>query len=335
MKYLRILITGIAIISLPYLLNSCGDGGVSAIPKVTGLTVSNLPTLVTTTDGYYEAWVSIEESADHGDAAYRTMGKFNVRADGVLIDPSGNNFSLNASRFDLNKIEDAIISVEPYGDADTILNGTKILGALKSTENGELVFHLSMSYSHILGNTANTLPGATAKYTLVTPTDTSGDPDSYKKGAWFTLDTLGQTAGLTVSQISDTLDWKYQAWLFDGRDTILWRYNMGKFNGSNEPDNFQQCQIFIPTWNIPGQDWTIPNCPAGGPPPITDLTTNGRYILVITLEPKIETAGLDRPFNLVLFHGRIPASFSFGQVEQLNNTVKLPTGELRLAYQTK
>ena len=340
MNYLRIIIIGFAIVILPYMLNSCGDTGVTPTPKVTGITVSNLATLNTYADGYYEAWVSFNESAgDHGDAAYRTMGKFNVKTDGSLVDPNGNAFSLNAARFtDLNKIEDAIISVELPGDNDTILNGTKILGALKSNENEELVFHLSMSYSHILGAIADNLLNATAKYILATPSDTSGNPNRYKRGAWYTQDTLGQSLGLTVSQISDTLDWKYQAWLFDGRDTIKWRYDMGKFNGPNEQDNFQQCQIFVPSWTKPGQDWTIPNCPRGNapdPPDITDLTTDGRYILVITLEPKIESLGLAWPFQLVLFHGRIPSSFSYGQIEQLNDTVKLPTGEIRLAYATK
>jgi hypothetical protein len=336
MKYLRFPLIVITIITLPLLLNSCGDGGVSETPKVTGLTVSGLPTLITTTDGYYEAWVSVEEAAgDHGDAAYRTLGKFNVRNDGVLIDPNGNNFSPDAGGIDLNKIEDALISIEPTGDADTILNGTKFLGAAKSVENGVLVFRLSMSYSHILGNIANNLPNATAKYILAAPTDTTNDPESYKRGVWFTIDTLGQAAGLTVGQISDTLDWKYQAWVFDGRDTVAWRYDMGKFNGPNDPDNFQQCQVVLPSWNKPGQDWTRPGCPGNGVPDITDLTTDNRYILVVTLEPKIETQGLGRPFQLVLFHGRIPAGTLYGEVKQINNTVKLPTAELRLSYQTK
>lgn len=335
MKYCRFLIIILTIIILPYTFNSCGDTGVADTPKVTGITVSNLPTLSTAIDGYYEAWVSLTDAkGDHDNSKYRTMGKFNVRADGTLIDPNGNTFSLNAARFDLNKVDEAVISVELLGDNDTILNGAKILGGPKTVENGSLVFHMNMEYEDVLGSAAANLPGAVAKYILAAPSDTSSDPDRYKKGIWFTKDTLGQSQGLTLPAIPDTLDWFYQALLIDvSTDTIFTHYNLGSFSRSNQMDNFQQCQISIPTWQVPGQDWTIPGCP-GGLPQINNLTA-GFYKLYITLEPRHETAGINWPFSIVLFYGRIPTNYSFGQIEQLTNTVKLPTGEITLAYQTK
>jgi hypothetical protein len=336
MKYFRLIIIILTIIILPYIFNSCGDTGETPTPKVTGISVSNLPTLSTAIDGYYEAWVSLTNAAsDHDNSKYRTMGKFNVRADGTLIDPNGNTYSLNAARFDLSKVEDAVISVELLGDNDTILNGAKILGGAKTLENGNLVFHMSMDYPEVLGSVASNLPNAVAKYILAATSDTSQDPNRYKKGAWFTKDTLGQSQGLTLPAIPDSLDWVYQALLIDvSTDTIFTHYNMGSFSRSNQQDNFQQCQISIPNWQVPGQEWTIPGCPGGGLPPINDLTA-GYYKLYITLEPRHETAGINWPFNLLLFYGRIPTSYSFGQVEQLTNTVKLPTGQITLAYATK
>jgi hypothetical protein len=332
MNIFRTLPAAIAILILPYFMISCSDSDMVNSTKASEFSVQNLPRLNQDINGIYEAWVSVESSLDHGDDAYRTIGRFNISSDGRIVDKDGNAFSLNLSRIpDISAIEDAIISIEPPGDNDTVLSisSTRILGGVKVNQSGKYHFALRMDYPEVLGTAASGLTSATAKYMLAAPT--TGDTVEYKKGVWYSLDTSGEIPGLTLATIADSLDWIYQAWVYDTVNHLY--YNEGRFSASNLPDDYYQCQVsYFAQWDLPGQEWTLPNCPQGLPA-ITDLSS-GSYKLYVTLEPRHESGpNLGLPFNFVIFSGNIPNNVNYGDVMQLANGMVMPGGEMILSLE--
>lgn len=277
-------------------------------------------------DGMYEAWISVGTAFDHDDDAYISVGRFNMTSTGAMVDSAGNPKTLNISRItSLDLTEDALITIEPPGDFDT-LPGTKLMGAAKTIESGYAVFNMTMGYSEILP-ASNQFAASTGKYILASPSQQYVNT-SYTKGLWFSLDTNGTQPGLTLPSLPDTAEWTYQAWLLDVTDSSL--YNMGRFIRPNDKDDNQQCQNNPPvrTWLLPGHDWIQAGCPAGLPT-INNLT-NFNYYVAVTLEPKFETTGLALPFYLVLFYGNVQSS-GFGTPMPVNNVGTLPTARIRLS----
>jgi hypothetical protein len=316
---------------------SCGDSAVE-VPKNTGTFSANLKRLDKNVDGVYELWVSIETNLDHGDDAFKSLGRFNVSVSGGLVDTGAieNNFAVNISSIaDINTIGDALVTIEPPGDNDTIPSNIRMLGGAKNNQNGVLVFNLTMDYNEILGGIAAQFPNDSAKCVLAAPT--IGDTNQYYKGLWFSKNSRSPVAGLTVPFIIDTLDWTYQAWVFDRRN-LSWIYNIGRFNAQWEISQISPhpCYQNPPdtVWQLPGEDWIQPNCP-GSIPDITDLR-NTNYDIVITLEPRFEQGpALSKPFYIQLFKAAAPLSLSYqyGTVISLQNisSSNLPTGVLRLS----
>ncbi len=313
---------------------SCGDADVIP-PKNSGeFTTTNLKPLDKDVDGVYGVWVSLETSFDHGDAAYKSLGRFNITISGALVDTSvnQNTFSLNVSGIaDINDIEDAIITIEPPGDNDTIPSNIRILGAPKEIQSGALVFNLSMSSADVLGGIASQFPNDSAKFVLAAPT--LGDTNQFYRGLWFSLDARNPVPGLTLASIPDTMDWVYQAWVFDRRN-VDWKYDMGRFNSPNQQDNNQQCEQNPPdsVWQIPGHDWIMANCPGASLPDILSLD-NSNYDIVITLEPRFEQGlALSKPFYIQLFKVSKTQGQPYGTVFPLINTTptNIPSGFMRL-----
>ena len=312
---------------------NCGDSGNSPQVNSGTLSITNFKTLHQSTEGIYELWVSVETASDHGDNSYRSLGRFNIAGDGSLIDPNGNSFTPNAGKIaNLNTIEDALVTIEQPGDNDTIPGNVRLLGGTKSVQGSSLVFDLSMEYSEILGSVAGQFPMAEAKYLLATPGTL--DTTDFNRGVWFSLNTGGSNAGLTLHSIPDSLDWTYQAWVIDSRDSANYIYNIGRFSSSDTEDDNQLCRFNPPNsvWLLPGNEWITANCP-GTIPDITDLN-NGFYRLMITLEPRFEQgAAILKPFYIKLFYGSITPS-SYGTVLTLPNynsaVSKIPAAVLRL-----
>jgi len=318
---------------LSTLLLNCSDSNTTQPVNTADISVTNLKPLNPQVEGVYEAWVSVETSLDHDDEAYRSLGRFNIASNGSLIDTLGNPFSLKISRIgNINLTEDALITIEPPGDNDTLPGNIKFLGGAKSPQGNTLVFNLTMGYSEILGNIALQFSTASAEYLLASPS--TGDSNQFNRGIWFSKTTSGPTVpGLTLPTIPDTLDWTYQAWVIDSTNTS-WLYNIGRFNASLEVDDYQQCQFNPPaqTWPVPGNDWIQPNCPGGGLPDITNLNS-GIYRLLITLEPRFEQgSALLKPFYIQLFYGNLLPG-TYGTVLSLPNVSAgtMPSAVIRLS----
>lgn len=314
-------------ICFAFLASSCDDSGITT--EKNNIEFSATLKTLGATDGMYEAWVSIDNGTlDHGDAAYVSLGKFNISPAGALVDENGNVVKLNLNRVsNVNATEDAIITIEAPGDNDT-LPGTRILGGAKVEQNGYLVFDMTMNSDEVFPVSGQFTQIPAAKYMLASPTDMYAS-FNLPHGVWFSQDTTGTIAGLQLPTIPDTAEWTYQAWVVDTRDSANRIYNMGRFMSSNVADDNSQCKGPNSVWNVPGHDWIIANCPGGGLPDIDNLN-NSNYKLLITLEPRFENAG-SPPFYINLFYGNLLITGAFGTTNTIPNTTVLPTAQIRLS----
>ncbi len=311
------------------LIISCNDSSVVTTQNKGSITVNRLQSIDKNIVGTYELWGSIISSGDHDENAFRSMGRFLVSGSGALTDTSGNPFTPNLGKFsNINNISDIIVTIQPPGYFDTIPSNIKILGGAKQLIGNEVVFDLSMSYSDILPSSAQ-FNLAIADFILASPT--AGTASSqYQKGIWFTRDTSGNIAGITLPVLPDTAEWTYQAWVIDNSNSSF-MYNIGRFESPNTRDNNQQCELSGGLiWNVPGHDWLQSNCP-GGIPDITSLNNN--YSVLITLEPKFEQGtALNIPFYLKIFSGNI-SILPFGSMQNLTNlfSTVVPSAQVRLS----
>lgn len=309
---------------------SCNDPGVVTTQNSGSLTVTRLQAIDKNVVGTYELWGSLITTTDHDENAFRSMGRFTISGTGAITDTSGNPFSPNLGKFsNINNVGDVIITIQPPGYNDTVPSNIKILGGAKQLIGNEIVFDLTMGYSDILPASSQ-FNLAIADYILASPT-TGIASSQYQKGIWFTKDTNGSTAGLTLPVLPDTTEWTYQAWVIDNANSNN-IYNIGRFDSPNARDNNQQCELSGGLiWNSPGHEWLMANCPGGSLPDITSLNNN--YKVLITLEPRYEQGtALNIPFYLTLFTGNI-STVSFGQLQELANSFSgiVPTAQVRLS----
>jgi hypothetical protein len=308
--------SALVIMLLTVIFYSCGESGTTAPQNSASLTLTRLEPIDKNILGTYELWGSVETSFDHGENEYRSMGRFAVNSSGAIR--IGN----------INDVSDIIITIQPPGYSDTIPSNIKILGGAKQQSGSSLVFDLSMSYSDILPASSQ-FSAAAGSYILASPTTGTASSD-YRRGIWFTKDTLGITAGLSLPNLPDTTEWTYQAWVVDNSNSSF-IYNIGRFDSPQARDNNQQCeQLGGLLWNVPGHDWLQFNCP-GTIPDIANLENN--FSVMITLEPRFEQGqALSLPFYIKLFSGNI-ATVSFSSMQSLSNgfTSTVPTGQVRLS----
>lgn len=326
---MRVLII-ITILFYSILFISCDDAGVTTSQNKGTLTITRLKTIDKNIEGTYELWASVESALDHNENAYRSLGRFAVNSAGELTDTSGGTFTVNMSKIaNINNIGDVIISIQPPGYNDTIPSNIKILGGAKQISGSELIFDLNMTYEDILPQ-ASQFSTSLGRYILASPS--SGVASSqYQKGLWFTGDTTGSSAGITLPALSDTTEWTYQAWVINNSNPAQ-IYNTGRFDNPSAQDNNQLCQLSGGLiWSVPGNDWLQANCPGGGLPDITNLESN--YSVGITLEPRFEQGiALFTPFYLGIFGATI-GSQPFGTVQNMLNGFSqvVPTAQLRLS----
>lgn len=307
-------------------ITACDDSGVTT--KKNNVEFSTSLKTLGSTDGMYEAWVSLDNGTDHGDAAYVSIGKFNISSTGAMVDENGNATKLDITRIsNVNATEDAIITIEAPGDNDTI-PGTRILGGVKTVQGGFLVFDMSMGSDEVLPAANLFTAFGAAKYTLASPTDQFAS-FNLPHGVWFSQDTTGSLSGLLLPQLPDTAEWTYQAWVVDMRDSANRIYNMGRFMNPDGADDNSQCKGSNNVWNVPGHDWIQTNCPGGGLPDIDNLN-NSNYKLMVTLEPRFENAG-SPPFYIKLFYGNLLIAGPFGTIASIPNTTVLPTAQIKLS----
>lgn len=276
-------------------------------PSTTGQTLRiSLSAVDALTNGFhYEGWAII------GGNPVST-GKFNVDANGNLIDLSDNpisNGDFNVGQ-DLSSASAIVITIEPSGDADAVPADTKYLGGDVSS----LEAALSPAHGSSLGDDFSTAAGS---YILATPTN--GDGTDENSGIWFLdLSSGAPLAALTLPGLPT--GWKYEGWAvingspvttgtFTAVDTVD---DAAPFSGPNAGPPF------------PGEDFLV-NAPTGQTFP-TDIA-GGTAVISIEPFPDSDAA----PFTLKPLTGGIPANATdHVDYSMDNNAGAFPTGSARI-----
>lgn len=309
---------------------SCNDSGVINPISTSTEFRTTLKPIDENVVGIYELWASVETGLDHDEGAYRSLGKFTVDVTGKINNTSGGTFAVDLSKIsNTNNIGDVIVTIQPPGYLDTIPSNIKIIGGSKLLQGNSIVFDLRMSYTDIIPLSA-VFGSSLARYILASPTSVYASAE-FERGLWFSRDTIGNLEGITLPFLNDTLEWVYQAWVYE-RSNPANIYSMGRFINPNTSDDYNQCQGLNAPWQKPGQDWLQPNCPGGGLPDITNLNSN-LYNIMITLEPRYEQGpALSVPFYIKLFTDSInTAPYSTVFTMQNVSGSNLPTGILILS----
>ncbi|GEM_PF-1065770 len=323
------------LVALPIFYFGCDDAGIVTHSPSAGLSQGGLMPLGASENATYELFINFGGSG-HNAARYCSMGKFNIAETMQIVDLSGApmKFKFNFTP-DMTQGVDAIITVEPNPDNDTLPNGPVIMGGEKTIVNSVYVYNFSMQYYTALGLIGTQFLTDEAKFILASPT--AGSPSmEWSKGVWFATDSSGNNQGISCATIPDSLGWIYHAYLVDSRDTIHGIYNIGRFQNAGGADNYTSCNgTGGASWVKPGQDWLQANCPGGGLHDIDGTGSyslnNGLYKLLITLEPKSRTA--QTPFFLTLFYGSIPSGTGFNEVNILQNVAAahMPGGDITIS----
>ncbi|RPI17995.1 MAG: hypothetical protein EHM58_07160 [Ignavibacteriae bacterium] len=320
MKFIKSLLFFLLAASLSLTYYSCDDSGLVTTKNDVNSTFSFLKTLNQSTEGIYEAWVSFD-SGDHNDAAYVSIGRFNISSSGSIVDTTGNPITLkfNNKPANINLASDAIITIELPGDYDTIPNGIKLMGGEKQVFENELVFDVSMTSNDILGSIAEQLAIDTARFHYATPT--SLDTTDELKGIWLMNPYMGYP-GLSCLPIADTSDWIYEAFLALLADENTY-WSLGKFSDPSKAD-LDGAGPYQGTdgtgWQRPGQDYVN-----GSPLPAPNLNS-GIYKVVICLVPK---SGSLSPYFIKLFQKNLP-QMTHHVMSTMDNIVKLPFGQIKV-----
>ena len=276
-------------------------------PSTTGQTLRiSLSAVDALTNGFhYEGWAII------GGNPVST-GKFNVDANGNLIDLSDNPISdgdFNVGQ-DLSSASAIVITIEPSGDADAVPADTKYLGGDVSS----LEAALSPAHGSSLGDDFSTADGS---YILTTPTDDPAANDL--SGIWFLDNSSGSAvAGLSLPVLP--AGWKYEGWAVINGSPVT----TGTFTSVDAADDTAPFSGAGAGPPFPGEDF-LQNAPAGQTFP-TDLSGG---MAVISIEPFPDDDAA--PFTLKPLTGDIPSGATSGTVYDLsNNASAFPSGSARI-----
>lgn len=279
------------------------DDDESTAPSLSNNTlVLSLTGVQTLQNGYhYEGWAIV-------DGAAVTTGKFNVDANGIIVDLSDNVITGGEFETDMD-LSDAtaiIITIEPNGDTDTTPAATHYLaGGVTSLSST-----LTVGNASALGDNFSTAAG---NYILATPTDTvSTDENS---GIWFLSLASGSPAvGLTLTDLPS--GWVYEGWaVIDGSPVTT-----GTFTDVAAVDFSHQFSGSVDGPPFPGEDF-LNNAPSG----LTFPTDLAGATAVISIEPSPDDAAT--PFTLKPLVGSIATNATDHVTYTMdNNSSGFPTG---------
>jgi hypothetical protein len=323
MKFsIKILLT-LLLTSLTIFYSGCDDSGVIPIKNDVTTSFTNLKRLDYPSEGIYEAFIGFDDDLkDHGNEKYVSLGRFNISIYGQIVDVSGAPLILKFKDKpgNINLAADAIVTIEPANDNDTLPNGPHILGGIKTEIGDNLIFDVSMHSSHVLGNIASQFISDNARFTYATPT--SLDTTDEYKGIWFCNPSNGDKT-ISCLAIPDSLDWLYEAFIILKSDTSqIW--SLGKFSDPNAADQ----DGAGPYKGLDGLEWQKPGQDYLNNSPLPDSVLNtGSFRLMISLIPK---TGLFSPYYLRLFIKDI-VSLPYHGLGSLNNIANLPGGRISIS----
>jgi hypothetical protein len=282
---------------------SCDDSGVqppSLTPGIITLTQTSFKPLDTGVDGLYQLWLFVTDSLG---SRYKSVGKFNVLANGNIVDASGQpvSFSLGADTANLPAIKSALITIEAPGQNNTFPGSTHMLAGPITLYTDSLSGSLVIGDTNALGATGTFLQGSLGAHYLLHVTTQAG-LDCHK-GLWY-ADTLANPLLPAEMNLAAGGGWIYESWVVNNATNEY--ISMGRFLVNNAPDNdgAGPCRGPDPAiFNTPGQEWVIDSCSS-----ISRLN-DGNHGVFITLEPSFRTG--TTPFFLkVYIQGLISTTLS-------------------------
>ena len=278
---------------------ACGDDGVNAEPETLALSFTGLEPL---TNGFhYEGWAIIA-------GAPVTTGKFNVDANGVLVDTNGAAIpgAVFDTGFDLSGATAIVITIEPSGDVDAVPASTHIVSGAVAAGSADL----SVGDGSALGDD---FMAASGSYILATPTN-GADTDE-NSGIWFlSLATGSPAEGLDLPTLP--AGWQYEGWAVIGLTPVT----TGRFTATDAvdlSDPFSGNEAGPP---FPGEDFLV-NAPMG----LTFPTDLAGATAVISIEPEPDDS--PAPFTLKPLVGAIAADATDHVTYSIpTNLASFPTG---------
>ncbi|OLS26098.1 MAG: hypothetical protein HeimC3_10710 [Candidatus Heimdallarchaeota archaeon LC_3] len=211
-------------------------------------------------DDHYEGWLIV-------DGSPVSSGKFTINSENKLENLEGNEItSFSVENVETDKVTKFVVSLEPNGDTDSIPALVKLLAGDFSNDQATITPNLGV-----------TLSSASGSYILATPSN--GGDTNENSGIWF-LDPSGPSAGLVLPDLTDT-DWVYEGWVVINGIPVT----TGKFNKTNEADNFDEYSDNQGTPPFPGEDF-LSNAPSGVTFP-TDISSGKA---VISIEPRVDNS---------------------------------------------
>lgn len=253
-------------------------------------------------NGYhYEGWAIVNGAAV-------TTGKFNVDANGALVDLNGGAIAGGefATGVDLTGTTAIVITIEPAGDVDDIPASTHVIAGSVSGAAASL----TVGAPQALGDD---FASASGSYILATPTD---DPAANENsGLWFlSLASGSPAAGLNLPALPE--GWAYEGWaVIDGQPVTT-----GRFTSATAADDAAPFSGAGGGPPFPGEDF-VANAPAG----LTFPTDLAGGTAVISIEPHPDDS--PAPFTLKPLVGMIATDAVDHVTYDLgNNASAFPTG---------
>lgn len=296
----------IILLAAAFLYSGCDDSGfINTVPQgITSFRWKNLKHVDQNIDGIFELWLRLDSA---GNITNYSFGRFNISANGNLVDSSGNPMDI-LFRGDTNMLKFATVSfitVEPPGDNNSEPSDRVLLSGPVGFTTDSIYADLKLSGSMALGSAGQAILFSTGGgYMINTPT---GTEQTCLHGVWL-CDSNGMSYFPNGMQLYAP-GWVYQAWVKDkSNPNSPIYYSMGRFRDPFGPDfdGAGPCAGPGSFYSKPGEDWIQSGCPAGKPP-IQNINS-GRYEILVTLEPSDELPGnqaFEVPFMTLYKQGDI------------------------------
>jgi hypothetical protein len=274
----------------------CDDSGLIPKEEIAGQVkvsqnVKLLP-LDPVNDGYYNLFVILTDSFGTPRASH--LGRFNVLANGDLIDVSGNPMTLVVNPNDTIDLVRALYSIISIDIGVVTQPGpTRIVAGPVTVHADSITARLLINDTLAVGSAMTSALGPNSVlYIVNTPTGSAGD---CSKGIWF-CDEFGVRSWPIGSNLNPGWGWQYHGYVRNKTTGEV--FSIGTFySGDNfDSDGAGACADTLGTaYSKPGQDWIRTGC--GNLTNIVD----GNHEVFATLEPEFRSGGAP-PFVLKFYY---------------------------------
>jgi hypothetical protein len=294
MKKISYLFVILAVFSFSFI--ACDDAGLIKPGNLAGnvsfVQKTKLPTLDPANDGLYNLWIIIADTL--GSPRLSHLGRFNVLANGTIVDVSNNPFKFTVNPNDTIDLERAIYAIVSIDMGVVNQPGpTRILAGPFSVTSDSVYTRMTVSDTLAMGSAiaAALVPNAVL-YIVNAPT---AQPWNCFKGIWFCKEN-GELSWPSGSALTPGRGWRYQGYLRNKFTNEI--YPMGTFYNPDgqDSDGAGACSdTFGVAYSKPGQDWVKIGCSS------LNNILDGNHEVFATVEPEFRATGI-APFVMKLYH---------------------------------